>query len=232
MVNRTLYKKPRIFISYACEDLEKALSLYEDLKKANCDPWIDQKNLLPGEPWKIIIRETIKTCDFFLACLSSKSVSKIGFFQTELKDSYEIMKQYPSENIFLIPIRFEDCDVPIEVKEYHWVDILEKDGFTKLLEAIQKEWKRLGYELCEPKTDDELEQKGSEFVSQITIVGHLVDANQIQHAIYLDDELYVHRKHAESEVLTYIDKFVNREKPEGKWVSIVGDGGHGKSCFL
>jgi hypothetical protein len=80
-------EKPKVFISYAHEDLKEVQRLYEMLKKADCSPWIDKKNLLPGQKWKYIIKKAIKSSDFFLACFSKKSVSKIGFFQTELKEA-------------------------------------------------------------------------------------------------------------------------------------------------
>lgn len=148
------YKKSKVFISYAREDLGAALKLWEQLKKTNCDPWIDKKNLLPGEKWPIAIRRAIKNSDFFLACLSKKSVSKIGFFQTELKEGYEILKQYPSKNIYIIPARLEDCDVPEELQDYNWVNLFEPQGFSEVLKAIQEEWPRRGIKWPEPETSE------------------------------------------------------------------------------
>jgi hypothetical protein len=37
-------EKPKVFISYAHEDLKEVQRLYEMLKKADCSPWIDKKN--------------------------------------------------------------------------------------------------------------------------------------------------------------------------------------------
>jgi hypothetical protein len=147
-------EKPKVFISYAHEDLKEVQRLYEMLKKADCSPWIDKKNLLPGQKWKYIIKKAIKSSDFFLACFSKKSVSKIGFFQTELKEAYEILMQYPYENIYLIPVRLEECEMPEEMQDHNWVNLFEAEGFTQLLKAIQEEWKSRRIALKRNKNTD------------------------------------------------------------------------------
>ncbi|HKV08444.1 MAG TPA: toll/interleukin-1 receptor domain-containing protein [Thermoanaerobaculia bacterium] len=136
-----------MFISYAREDSGSALALHDSLKKAGCDPWIDQVHILPGQRWRTRIKEALKEADFFIACLSKCSVSKIGFFQTELKEAYEVLKTYPNENIFLIPARFDDCDVPADFEGLNWVDLYQPQGFQRLFEAIRSEAPRRGLEL-------------------------------------------------------------------------------------
>ncbi|MBL7204334.1 MAG: hypothetical protein ISS63_08375 [Desulfobacteraceae bacterium] len=81
-------------------------------------------------------------------------------------------------------------------------------------------------------TNDLLTKMGNEFISQIGIVGHLEDANNVQHAIYLDDDLYVHRLSLESAILESADEFIEDVGPTGKWINVMGDAGHGKSCLL
>ena len=66
----------KVFISYAREDRKTALKLYHDLKKAGLNPWLDLKNLLPGQNWQRHIELAIKSSDFFIALLSNNSVSR------------------------------------------------------------------------------------------------------------------------------------------------------------
>lgn len=148
-------KKPKVFISYAREDQSKALKLYECLEQANCDPWIDTRKLLPGQRWKPAIKQAIKDCDFFLACLSKKSVKKIGFIQTELKEGYETLRQYLHSNIYLIPVRLEACDIPEELQEYNYVDLFKAEGFTQIFNSIKVEWECRGMKFPEPETDED-----------------------------------------------------------------------------
>ncbi len=142
-------QKAKVFISYARDDFEKASAIYSWLKKYNCDPWLDKENLLPGELWSLSIRRAIKEADFFLGCFSQNSVNKIGYFQAELKEAFEILKQYPNENIYVIPVRFDACDIPDEWSKHTWVDLFEPQGIEKLILAINREWERRGFELLQ-----------------------------------------------------------------------------------
>lgn len=49
----------RIFISYATEDYDFALKIYESLKREGAEPWLDRKDLLPGQNWKQVIKQVI-----------------------------------------------------------------------------------------------------------------------------------------------------------------------------
>lgn len=80
--------------------------------------------------------------------------------------------------------------------------------------------------------DGYLERLGNEFVSQLRIAGHLEDANHMRRAMYLDENLYVHRQNEESALLTRIEEFSAPSTSKGGWVSIIGDSGHGKSSLL
>ena len=127
----------RIFISYAREDKQKAEDLYQRLAEEGFEPWIDTKNILGGERWESSIERAIKTSDFFIGCLSTNSVSKRGFLQKEIKTALDVWKQKLDSDIFLIPVRLEECDVPESLRTLHWLDLFASDGWDKLRRAIQ-----------------------------------------------------------------------------------------------
>ena len=52
-------QKPKIFLSYAREDMGMAKQLYNDLKRYGLDVWLDTESLLPGDRWKDKIQEVI-----------------------------------------------------------------------------------------------------------------------------------------------------------------------------
>jgi len=79
-----------------------------------------------------------------LACLSKHSVSKEGYVQKELKMGLEILDKQPSGNIYLIPVRLDDCIVPQRFKKLHWVDLFESNGMEELLKAIDMGCKQRG----------------------------------------------------------------------------------------
>ena len=45
-------EKPKIFLSYAHEDIGMAKRIYNDLKNYGLDIWLDTESLLPGEIWE------------------------------------------------------------------------------------------------------------------------------------------------------------------------------------
>ncbi|MDM8550085.1 toll/interleukin-1 receptor domain-containing protein [Desulfobacterales bacterium HSG2] len=57
----------KVFISYAREDIEIAGRLYDDLKSAGVTPWMDEKDLLPGQDRKVHITKAIWNCKYFIA---------------------------------------------------------------------------------------------------------------------------------------------------------------------
>jgi serine/threonine protein kinase len=134
----------RIFLSYVREDEEKVESLYQKLSEKGFKPWMDKKDILPGEDWELSIRRAIRSSDFFLACLSANSVNRRGFLQKEIKDALDIWQEMLDSDIYLIPVRLEDCEMPESLRRFQRVDLFEKDGWTRLVKAIQVGMERRG----------------------------------------------------------------------------------------
>lgn len=129
----------KIFISYAREDYETAKRIYHDLKNAGIKPWMDDEDLLVGQNWRTEITIAIKQSNFFLVLMSSRSISKRGFVQNEFRKALDILDEFPSEDIFLIPVRLDECEPLHErLNQYHWVDLFPsyETGFSKILKSI------------------------------------------------------------------------------------------------
>lgn len=135
---------PQIFISYAREDYETVEQLYNRLQYAGYKPWMDKKDILPGERWESSIDKAIRDSDFVLICISNKSVNKRGFLQREIKDALDLWREKLEDDIFLIPVRLEDCNVPESLKEFQWIDLYNSNEWILLLKAIHEGTKRLG----------------------------------------------------------------------------------------
>lgn len=127
----------QIFHSYTKEDRKSVEYLYDELSKAGYKPWMDTKDILPGEEWEISIKKAIKNSDFFLAFLSKKSVSKRGFLQKEIRYALNILEGMLDNDIYLIPVRLEECEIQEKLKALQWVNLYEVDGFDKLIKAIE-----------------------------------------------------------------------------------------------
>jgi hypothetical protein len=127
----------RIFISHAKEDRIKALSLYDDLKGARFEPWIDEYDLLPGQRWEVVIPQVIAESDIFVACLSRASVKKRGYVQAELQFAYSEDRKVPEHLVYIVPLRFDDCGVPFELRKYSWVDYFNEEDAIRFVKKLQ-----------------------------------------------------------------------------------------------
>lgn len=135
----------RVFISYSREDLEKAMQLYYQLRAAGFQPWIDKKDILPGEIWEQSIWRAVRQAHFVVICLSSGSVQKRGFLQREIKTALSFWQEKLDKDIYLIPVRFDECEVPQSLAELQWVDLFKQDGFEQLLAALTEGVRRYGF---------------------------------------------------------------------------------------
>lgn len=133
---------PQIFLSYVNEDREKVDELYRKLSDAGFKPWMDKRDILAGENWSLSIQQAIRDSDFFLVCLSSRSVTKRGFFQVEMRKALDIWQEKLESDNYLIPARLEDCEVPESLRRFQWVNLFKKNGSKELLRAIRGGWER------------------------------------------------------------------------------------------
>jgi hypothetical protein len=134
-------QSPKIFLSYAREDMGMAKKLYNDLKRYGLDVWLGMEALLPGDKWKDKIQDAIEKCNYFIALLSSRSVNKWGFVQKELKIALEVLDLFRNSEWFVLPVRLDDCEIcERRLKEHHWIDLFPdseyQNGLKKILQVV------------------------------------------------------------------------------------------------
>ena len=79
-------QKPKIFLSYAREDMGVAKQLHNDLKRYGLDVWLDTESLLPGDRWKDKIQDAIENSNYFISLLSTRSIKEVGYYQVFIKN--------------------------------------------------------------------------------------------------------------------------------------------------
>jgi TIR domain len=132
--------KPRVFIAYVEEDLAFARKLYRVFEENGFRPWLDKKRLMPGQNWPRAIETAIQTSDFFVACFSRRATSKRGSFHSELRYALFCASKVPLDEIFLIPIRLDDCLVPTRIsKQTQYLDLFPDwdAGVNRLIAVIK-----------------------------------------------------------------------------------------------
>jgi hypothetical protein len=133
--------QPSVFVAYASEDLELARRLAEALRAADCSPWLDKDRLMPGQNWTQSIERAISDADAFVACFSTRSVSKRGQFQTELRQALHCAEKRPLDDVFFLPVRLEKCSIPERISnQVQYVDLFPdwERGVRRLVKSIRK----------------------------------------------------------------------------------------------
>ena len=134
----------RVFLCHASEDKKSVRDVYRLLEESNVDPWLDEKDLLPGQDWKLEIREAVENADIILVFLSDTSVNKIGYVQKEIRYAIDAAYEQPEGSIFLIPVRLEECSLPSRLSDWQWVDLFEEHGTELLLASLEERASNLG----------------------------------------------------------------------------------------
>jgi hypothetical protein len=114
----------QVFVAYVREDLAVAERLRSGLALAGFSPWMDLAKLLPGQNWPRAIESAIEASGFFIACFSENSVNKRGGFQAEIRYALDCARRIPLDEIFIIPVRLDDCRVPRPIqRELQYIDL-------------------------------------------------------------------------------------------------------------
>ena len=132
----------KAFLCYAHEDYAAVRSLYKRLVKDDVDVWFDKENLRAGSNWEYEIRKAVRESNVVIVCLS-KNFSMGGFRKTEVQIALEEAVLKPKEEIFIIPVRLEECDTPDQLRMWHWVDLFRRGGYYRLVSSLNARAKSL-----------------------------------------------------------------------------------------
>lgn len=157
-------KRPlKVFLCHARADKQKVRELYRYLRRRGIRPWFDEVDLVGGQDWQVEIPKALATSDAIIICLTKNSVDKEGYIQKEIKFALDKALEMPEGRIFLIPIRFEECEVPFSLSRYQWVDLFDELGYARMMRALKLRASQLERATIElPQRDVEEEKLGLE----------------------------------------------------------------------
>ena len=158
----------KVFISYAREDSKLAEKLFDFLISTGIYvPWLDKKNIFVGQNWEIEIKLALKKADFIFILFSKTSVKKRGFIQKEFKLALEYCEERLDTDIFIIPCKVDDCEIPEKFSKFQWVDFKTADYQEQILKALEKQRKK--YVDLDKEKDDEDEYIIEKFCKEYNI---------------------------------------------------------------
>ena len=135
-------KRPlKVFLCHAHVDKDAAKSLHDRLVQDGVDAWLDKEKLFAGANWEFEIRKAVRDCDIFVVCVSKQFTQRLrrkNFAQTEVGIALNEAELKPKDQIYIIPVRLENCAVPKSLQRWHWVDLFEPDGYQRLIRSLNK----------------------------------------------------------------------------------------------
>ncbi len=137
-------RKLQIFLCHSKEDKPRVREIFRRLIADGFDAWLDEERLKPGQDWELEIYKAVRNADIIMICLSRNSITKAGYVQKEIRIALDIADEQPEGAIFLIPVRFEDCQVPARLAKTQWVDLFAENGYERLRDSLRFRESSLG----------------------------------------------------------------------------------------
>jgi hypothetical protein len=131
-------KSTQVFIIYAREDRVRAEQIYDSLAAEGFSPWMDSRDIMGGQMWEQAIKNALRKSRFVLVLLSRNSISKRGAMQIEFREALSLFSRRSPSEVFLLPARLDDCAIPETLARFQVVDLSNKKGWFRLLDALKK----------------------------------------------------------------------------------------------
>lgn len=205
-----MYRK--VFISHASEDSEKAEIIYDFLKIHSYDPWLDTKKLPIGIPWDNEIENALKNSDFVVILLSKQATKKRGYIQREIKRMDVYAEERLSDDIYILPVLIDDCDIPRSLSKYQYIKFDDCKLTDKIVDSL--DYQREKYLSSIDKSNILLEdcvKKSDGYELKIkTPYDYSIDYSICRENSFFDAK-YIN-SFIEREIFDLIDNFRNSEK--------------------
>jgi formylglycine-generating enzyme required for sulfatase activity len=135
-------RKLRVFICHASQDQLVVNELYKRLLTESwIEPWLAEESILPGQNWRAEIDKAVEAADVVIATLSRSSVNLDGYTQREIKYALDIAREKPDSTIYIVPIRLDNCQVPREMRAWHYLDFAlpseREPAYRRLIRSLQ-----------------------------------------------------------------------------------------------
>lgn len=168
-----------IFISYAKEDFHYARKLYDNLNNLGFEVWLDKEKLLPGQNWEVEIPKAVRKSKYFIPLFTNTSVSKRGFVQREFRIALEVALEIPEGEIFIIPLRLDNCSIPFEqLRKIQYQNMFPDwdKGIKRILQSIKPTLIKKKPGKTRPHPPPIIQEKEQPFVSIVNGASVLTDS--------------------------------------------------------
>ena len=130
---------PKVFISSSNDIREQAEILSRELERHGISTWLDSRDLVPGQKWKVEINRALADCQVYLILVGPGS--RLGPYQ-ELEWQGALEKVWSDPEKKLIPVLFGEAEPPAFLRD--WVPVRlegwklpESLSFARLLSLLE-----------------------------------------------------------------------------------------------
>jgi hypothetical protein len=121
----------RAFISYSRTNKDFATKLARGLRQAGFPIWFDLLDIPTGARWDDEVEKALRECSIFLIILTPASIAS-----ENVKDEIGYAIDHGKR---ILPVLLEDCDVPLRLRRFQYVDFTTKsfeEGFESAKELL------------------------------------------------------------------------------------------------
>ena len=148
MANRQK-NEPRLFkvvVIYQVEERtkKKVVELCAQLRACNIDVFMFSESMPIVEDHEVEMEERIRSADSVIICYSENFEKGKGYRHQEVDIALNEQKKRPRGNVYLVPIRLDECEVPAYLNRPRLLDYFKKDHFDKIMRlGLQVQWDKL-----------------------------------------------------------------------------------------
>jgi len=136
--NTTSPSKLKVFLCHSSRNKPTVRDLYDRLLADGIEPWLDEKNILPGQDWELEIKRAVRSSDAIIVCLSNGAMTNKGYVHKEIKLVLDEADRQPEGHIFIIPILLEECETPERLSHLHYLRYYDNpDAYNMLLQSLK-----------------------------------------------------------------------------------------------
>lgn len=147
-----------IFLSYASPDRDRIVPIYDSLCTKGFSPWMDVKNILPGQNWEFEVKKALDSALVIVIFVSENSVNRTGYVQKELRIALSKLQERPIHHIYVIPVILDrKAPIPPQLVDLQYIFADSADFLNLLLEALNYQLHQLGIVQNQRKQDSEVE---------------------------------------------------------------------------
>jgi hypothetical protein len=124
----------RIFISYAHENSDVADMVVKVLEEIGLAPWIDRTEIWPGDSFIERMNQGLGRASYVILLVSRASLASRWV-------SREWMSALASDEIVLLPVLIEDCEIPPLLRDIVYIDLRSgvDSGLAQLRSFFERE---------------------------------------------------------------------------------------------